>query len=78
MKLRQALQDFVRWTWIIHILIFFFMFMTWRVMEWFMMLKEPSAVQAGVVGGIFGILPALGTLYTVAIAKIPSPTEASQ
>lgn len=74
-NLRTVLEDFVRWTWIIHLLIAFFMVITWRVFDWFMALPDPSATQAGVLGLLIGALPALGTIYTVAIGRIPPPKE---
>jgi hypothetical protein len=73
-SLRSVLQDFVRWTWIIHLLIVFFMVFTWRFGDWFMALPDPSATQAGVLLGLIGALPSLGAIYAIAIARIPPPT----
>jgi hypothetical protein len=75
-NLRTILQDFVRWAWIIHVLLVFFMVLAWRVFDWFMALKDPTATQAGVLGLVIGTLPVLGTIYTSAVARIPPPREA--
>lgn len=74
-NLRTILQDFVRWAWIIHALIVFFMVLTWRAFDWFMQVRDPSATQAGVLGLVVGLLPVLGQLYIAAIARIPPPKE---
>jgi hypothetical protein len=73
-SLRSVLQDFVRWAWIVQVLIIFFMVIAWRVLDWFMGLPDPTATQAGILGLVLGLLPALGQILVAAIARIPPPS----
>jgi hypothetical protein len=72
-NLRVVLADFVRWAWIIQLLLIYFMVLVWHVTAWFIALKDPTPTQASILGLLIGMLPTLGTLFTVAAARIKPP-----
>jgi hypothetical protein len=72
-NMRTVLADFVRWAWIVQLLIFYFMVIFWRVVEWYMELKEPSANQALVLTAVGTMLPTLVSLFIYALGRIKPP-----
>jgi hypothetical protein len=69
------LDRFIRYGWVINLLVFYFMWLSWRVLEWFMLLKDPTPTQAGIIGLVLGILPSLGALLTFAIGRTAAPGQ---
>jgi hypothetical protein len=72
-NLRTVLADFVRWAWIVQLLIIYFMALLWRVVEWYMALKDPTANQAIVLSVITTMLPTIVGLFTYALGRIKPP-----
>lgn len=73
--LSSVLERFVRWDWVSHILLLGFGVMCWRVVDWYMALKDPTGGQT-LLSLLFGTaLPVLLSWYNQRRATLPEKAE---
>lgn len=75
-NLRVILRDFVLYQWVVHLMMLGYSAICVQVVFWFESLVDKATTQhTFFVGAVFGVLPVMVSLYTNAIAKLPSPAQ---